>query len=604
MIQGNIEGIREAALSFLNALFEIKLDKDRFVSRDILLPLAEISAKINREISVSMDRRGHVTEISVGDDRTASLPVIAADGDKLSGIRIFHTHPNGDSRLSDVDVSALLKLKLDAMAAVGVNDEGKITGISVGFCERRGENFSCRLTRSLSLSQAENLDFLRILEELDAPSGKKGFTTEREQEAAVLVGIENEGMLDELEELAKACGIRTAGRFLQKRSKPDNVTFLGSGKARELSLYKQVQKADLVIFDDELSGIQARNLEAILGCRVIDRTVLILEIFARRAVTREGKIQVRLAELKYSGAKLIGAGVSMSRAGFGIRGGAGETKLETDRRRIRDEINALRKELQEIQKTRALRREKRDRSGVSRIALVGYTNAGKSTLRNLLTREYPADCSAKGSEAFAEDMLFATLDTTTRSIALPSRRILSVTDTVGFIRKLPHDLVEAFKSTLDEVSYADLLVHVVDGESGEIPEEVKAVEAVLAELSADTKPTVLALNKIDKMTPEKISAVKEAFGRYNIVEISAKQNKGVDSLLKAIEALLPQKTKRENYRIPYGETALVAYLHRNAIVENEEFEEAGVFLSCVVGPEVSGKMERFRVENAKKNEKN
>ncbi|MDR1832711.1 MAG: GTPase HflX [Fusobacteriaceae bacterium] len=596
MIKGNTGGIRETVLSALESIHTIKLEKDVFISEEILVPMAEISARINREISVSIDRKGNVAEISIGDDRTAGLPAVTAAEGKLSGIRVFHTHPGGDSRLSDVDISALVKLRLDAMCAIGVAGDGRITDISAGFCALGEEGVSYRLTRPFSPDQATRVDYLRIIGEIEAAGVREsGVATESDKERAVLVGLENEALLKELAELAEACGIEAVGTFLQKKAKPDNVTFLGSGKVRELSLFRQVRKADLVIFDDELSGIQAKNLEEILGCRVMDRTVLILEIFAKRAVSREGKIQVELARLKYSAAKLTGQGAGMSRAGFGIRGGSGETKLETDRRRIRDRILVLKKELAELERARAVRRERRELSGIPRIALVGYTNAGKSTLRNLLVREYPVRAGAKNEAVFAEDMLFATLDVTTRSIQLPSRKVLSFTDTVGFIRKLPHDLVEAFKSTLDEVLYADVIVHVADGASEDIPAEIRAVESVLGELGAADKPTLLALNKKDRLTPEKTTEITELFPGYRSVLLSAKFNEGIPAFLEAVEALIPEKTWIERYRIPYSDTASVAWLHRNALVEEERYEAECVLLRCVVGPGVSGKMEKYRV---------
>ena len=599
MIQGNIEGIREFTLSVLNTLYEIKLEKEEFITPELLIPIAEISAKINREISISIDRKGNVLAISIGDNKTASVPLIIQEGSKLCGIRIFHTHPNGNSHLSDVDLSALMKLRLDAMTAIGITLEGKINDISVGFCQLSAEDASVQVTSSISLEQAVRIDYLQIVKEIESATEKNGIHTEINVNFAVLVGIEHDRALNELKELAEACEIETVGKFLQKRSRADKTTFIGSGKVQELNLYKQIKKANLVIFDDELSGIQVKNLEEILACKVIDRTILILEIFARRAVTREGKIQVELAQLKYRSTKLIGYGISMSRAGFGIRGGSGETKLEMDRRRIRDNIDALKKELDEIKRTRATQREKREQSGILQVALVGYTNAGKSTLRNVLTQQYPVPGVPKSTEVFTKNMLFATLDVTTRAIQLPSKQIISMTDTVGFIRKLPHDLVEAFKSTLDEVSYADVIVHVVDGESEEIVEEIRAVEAVLLELNASEKPTILAINKIDCMESEILQTLRETLSGYIIVEISAKHHTNIDILLQKIEKVLPQKTERKVYLIPYQETALVAYLHRIAVVEQETYVDAGILIHCLINQKNSDKMERYQVFSEK-----
>jgi GTP-binding protein HflX len=596
MIKGNIEGIKEHTLSNLEELYNMKLEKDEFINAEILEILADISYKINREINITIDRRGNIIDISIGDSKSAQIPAIDINEGRLSGVRTFHTHPNGISRLSNVDISALIKLKLDSVAAIGLGENGKINDITVGFCTVDNNTIGYEMSRPMSIEKTVNFDYLKKISEIEKLLEKNGVTTENDREYAVLIGIDTEKSLDELEELAKACDVSVVGRFLQKRTKTDNVTFIGSGKAQELFMFKQIKGANLIIFDDELTGIQVKNLEEITNCKVIDRTVLILEIFARRATSREGKIQVELAQLKYRSTKLLGYGISMSRTGGGVgTRGLGETKLEMDRRRIRDNIHDLKEELEKIRKARSIQREKREQSGIPKIALVGYTNAGKSTLRNLLVRMYPTNIGAKNEDVLAKNMLFATLDVTTRMIMLPSKQILSVTDTVGFIRKLPHDLIEAFKSTLDEVSYADVIVHVLDGSSDEIVEEIIAVENVLLELNALDKPTILAINKIDTMETEKLLQIKEKFSKYTIIEISAKHNINIDSLIENVTKIIPQATRREKYIIPYNDTAIVAYLHRNSIVENEHYGDSGVEIESIVNDEVFNKMIKYKV---------
>ena len=557
--------------------------------------VAEVSTKINREINIAIDRRGNVIEISIGDSGSVQLPLLDVRERRLSGVRVIHTHPSGSSRLSNIDISALMKLKLDCIAAIGIQEE-KVIGVGIGFCNVENNELSYELVGPLSVEKALEypiLEKILYVEELI----KKREITESDKEYAILVGIDSEENLDELAELARACNVEVVGRFMQKKNKVDSGYFIGSGKAQELSIYKQLKRANLIIFDEELNGIQVHNLEEITGCKVIDRTTLILEIFARRARTREAKIQVELAQLKYRSGRLLGLGSTMSRTGGGVgTKGPGEKKLEIDKRRIRETIHMLKQELEKIRKTRVVQREKREESGIAKVSLVGYTNVGKSTLRNLLADMYPADNSSKKEAVFAENMLFATLDTTTRAIFLPDKRVMSLTDTVGFVRKLPHDLVEAFKSTLEEVVFADLIVHVVDASSDTVVEQIVAVENVLKELEAENKATILVLNKCDVASDEQIQMLKEKFGNYPIVEISAKAQINIDGLLNEIVVQLPQTTRVCKYLIPYSDTSMGAYLHRNAVIQSEEYDAEGLKIEAVVCDEVFNKCKKYLVE--------
>lgn len=595
MVNGNTDGIKEYILEELNSLYDIRVSRGQLFTQEIINTIAGISQKINREINVAIDRKGNIIEISIGDSSTVQLPILNTSERKLSGVRIIHTHPSGFSNLSSVDISALIKLKLDAILAIGVTEEG-INGINIGFCTIVDGALSHEQIGPLSVEKAEDYNFLSKIEGVEAELRSREII-ESDEEIAILVGIDTAESLDELAELTRACNIKVVDRLLQKKSRPDSVFFIGSGKAKSLSLMQQVKGANLLIFDEELSGVQIKNLELITGCKVIDRTTLILEIFARRAKTREAKIQVELAQLKYRSQRLIGLGSIMSRTGGGIgTKGPGEKKLEIDRRRIRENIHDLKEELEKIRKTRGVQREKREESGIPKIALAGYTNAGKSSLRNLVVDLYPGDNSTKKESVFAENLLFATLDTTTRSMVLPDKRIASLTDTVGFVRKLPHDLVEAFKSTLEEVIFADLIIHVVDSSSPTVKEQIKAVEIVLEELGASDKPTILALNKIDITPDETLSELKEEYGdRYEIVEISAYKNIGIENLLELSCKILPKRIKKCEYLIPYAESQIVAYLHRNSILDSEEFEGEGTRIIANVNDEAYGKCKKYLI---------
>ena len=594
MINGNTDGIKEYILKELDSLHDIHVTKTKVIEEEMLTLIADVSNKINREINIAIDRKGNVIEISIGDSGSVQLPIMDIKERRLSGIRVIHTHPSGSSRLSNIDISALVKLKLDCIAAVGIMED-KITGISLGFCNVDNNNLSYELKGPLSVEEALEFDVLHKITTVEEMIRSREIV-EDDKEYAILVGVDSEESLDELAELAKACNVEVVGRFMQKKNKVDPGYFIGSGKAQELSIFKQLKRANLIIFDEELNGIQVRNLEEITSCKVIDRTVLILEIFARRARTREAKIQVELAQLKYRSGRLLGFGTTMSRTGGGVgTKGPGEKKLEIDRRRIKEAIYVLKQDLEKIRKTRVTQREKREESGIPKVSLVGYTNVGKSTLRNLLSDMYPADNTSKKEAVFAENMLFATLDTTTRAINLPDKRVASLTDTVGFVRKLPHELVEAFKSTLEEVSFADLIVHVVDVSSESVEEQIVAVENVLRELDAYDKPMILALNKCDKATEEQKEALKEKFANYDVVEISAKTGENIPELLDKIVEKLPQTTKVCEYLIPYSDTQVGAYLHRNAIVQSEEYEGEGVRITAIVNREAYNRCEKYLV---------
>lgn len=402
---------------------------------------------------------------------------------------------------------------------------------------------------------------------------------------AILIGADTgeydaESSMDELSELAKTAGAEELARVLQKREAYEPATVIGEGKLAEVKELCGSLGAELLIFDCELTASQIRNVEDETDVRVIDRTMLILDIFAGRAVSREGKLQVELAQLRYRLPRLMGIGASLSRLGGGIgTRGPGETQLETDRRHIRRRIDKLSAELKELEERRGYARDRRKKDSVQVGAIVGYTNAGKSTLLNLLT----------GADVLAEDKLFATLDPTSRAIELPDGRSLLLVDTVGLIRRLPHHLVEAFKSTLEEAACADIIIHVCDVSDPEAAEKADVTLKTLADLGAAEIPVVTVLNKCDLLTeniPEDDSTVK----------ISAKKAQGIDRLLKVVAANLPETAKRMKLLLPYDKAGFTAKLRENGKVFTEEYTETGVLVDALVDQMLIKQMSQYETE--------
>lgn len=597
MIHGNTDGIRNSVLKELEELYKINVPKYSVCTEDMINIISRLSSQIEREISVGINRKGKVISVAIGDSSSVEIPLIDIHEKRLSGVRIIHTHPSGVCRLSALDISALMKLKLDTIMAIAV-EEGKAKDASLGFCYVENEILISEEAPHLTIDQCLQINILDKINHVEEVI-KTSNVEEDDSERAILVGCDTRESLDELEELAKACDIPTLEKVFQNRSKIDASFYIGRGKVLEIANIRQLTRANLVIFDDELSGAQVKNLEANLGVKVIDRTTLILEIFSRRAKTREAKIQVELAQLKYRAARLMGLGTVMSRTGGGIgTRGPGEKKLEIDRRHIRERIYDLQAELKKIKKIRETQRERRSKDKTSQVSLVGYTNAGKSTLRNTLCAESASTLATQAKDkVFEADMLFATLDTTTRAIKLPDNRDITLTDTVGFVSKLPHELVEAFKSTLEEVIYSDLLCHVVDASSDNAQEEIIAVEKVLGELKALESAKILVLNKIDKADEEKLNELEAKYSSiYNkVVKISARERINLDDLLEAISEELPYTLKSKEYIIPYTDQQVVAYLHRNANVSEEEYREEGTYIKAEVDEEVENKCREYEL---------
>ena len=585
-IKGNIKGIRDSVIAELQKLYDMQ--SPQLVSQELAVKLADITEYINREISVYITRSGQIIEIAVGDNATVELPSFSGrrGAGRLSGIRCIHTHPGGNPYLSGVDISALKNNKYDAMVAIGVLSPdftkseltfGLITGID------SNENYTAECYGPYSIEDAENINFVNTVSTIERILDKQTGTASLQvmSERAILIGMEwgrNDSLwtvddsLEELKQLADTAGATVIKKFIQKRPKPDPAFFIGRGKVQELALYAQQENIDLCIFDDELSPAQQRNIESVMGIRILDRTALILDIFAQRARTNEGKLQVELAQLQYTLPRIMGKGLMLSRLGGGIgTRGPGETKLEVDRRRIRDRIAFIKDQIEKVKAVRSLHRSKRKKNNVFEVSLVGYTNAGKSTLLNTLTN----------SDIYAKDQLFATLDPTTRQLTLPNKQEIIITDTVGFIQRLPHQLIAAFRSTLEVVTEADLLVHVIDVSHELYKEQAAAVHEVLKEIGAETKPVITVYNKIDKLPPDSKLADRLAL-EEDAVCISAAKKLNLETLQQMIESHLKSKAVEVTLCIPYAETAKAAQLHETANVLEQEYTENGAVMKVIL----------------------
>ena len=412
------------------------------------------------------------------------------------------------------------------------------------------------------------------------------YENEVRPERAFLVSVDTgefdaEASMSELYELTESAGARPVGAMIQKREKPDGATCIGSGRLEELKEVCQSQEIDLIIFDCELSPTQIRNLEFETEVRIIDRTMLILDIFASRARSREGKLHVELAQLKYLLPRLTGKGAAMSRLGGGIgTRGPGESKLETDRRHIRRRIESLREQIAQVEQHRNQLRRRREKEGIITAAIVGYTNAGKSTLMNTLT----------DAGVLAEDKLFATLDPTSRALKLPNGVSVMLIDTVGLVRRLPHHLVEAFHSTLEEAALADMILNVCDASSPEAQVHLEVTRKLLADLGCTGRPVIPVMNKCD-LVPSLLDIPMIG----NAVRISAKTGEGIGDLLAAVEENLPVSLRRVCLLLPFDQAGLVAQIRKDHVLYQEEYRPDGIFVSALLDPLLYGRVREYEI---------
>jgi GTP-binding protein HflX len=572
---GEITSLSTQTISELEALYDIKVSQKQLASIELINTMVDISSKIGREIAVFIDRKGNVQLVSVGSWAQAKMPAIwlkrGAEG--FSGVRCIHTHPNGNPQLSGADLSALINFKLDAMVAIGI-DEALLT--RVAYLEpvegRLKDNYL--ISQNITVSNLLKLDFSDLIMSQEKKLNFKGHLIKHEKEKALLVVIDWQDNLPgelndicaELKSLAYTAGLEVLDIVVQKRDKKDPAYLIGKGKLDELALAIQEKQIDCVIFEDALTPSQQSNLMNFLGVKVLDRTSLILDIFAQRANSKEGKLQVELAQLTYLLPRLSGQGASLSRLGGGVgTRGPGETKLETDRRHIRKRIQNLKKELELVKKHRTLLQSDRKAKNLPMVALVGYTNAGKSSLLNTMAKE----------DVLVEDKLFATLDTTTRKVRLNSQQEILLTDTVGFIRNLPHQLIAAFKSTLTEVKIADLLLHVIDITSENLEHNIKTVQDVLKELDCSDKPVIYVFNKSDLVKNEIIIEPKYQPHCF----ISAKTGYGLSQLSSQIADYFSAKKVQVKIFIPYTEGHLLEKSYQTGEVEIQQYDEKGTTIN-------------------------
>ncbi len=615
-ILGNTQSVKASVLSYMEEFLGKSYSPGSFFPAEIVEMMTAATLFINREVAVYLDRKNRVVSISIGDDRSVALP--ETDGRKsevrLCGIRLLHTHPNGSVYPSDVDLTSLKKMRLDAMAVIGVRAGAvrtesadavrtesadtefvmkQVTGYSAAVLVRNAEGLftETELIGPYHRLQAGRFDQLfHDLNDTDKTAPERLIQLETGPERAILVGLvppeksaaDESLLLNELRELAESAGALVVGQYVQKRAAPDSKYYIGKGLAEELSLQRQAGGADLIIFDDELSASQVRNLEDITGVRVIDRTTLILDIFAARAKSREGRLQVELAQQKYRLPRLMGQGTALSRLGGGIgTRGPGETKLQSDRRHINRRIHYLETQLKEVSKQRGMLRKERNKKAVPVIAVVGYTNAGKSTLVNSLCH----------SDVFVEDKVFATLDPSVRKLATSDKKDFLIVDTVGFIRKLPHDLVEAFRSTLEEAVYADLLLHVADVSMPDWEERMTAVEQTLRDIGAGNRPRYLVLNKTDKLRPEEWENLfhrRDGYGK--VFQISAAAGTGLEALREAVIQFFTRVERKFTCVIPYDRGGLLSFIHTNGTVTEESYGPDGVQIKGTLPAESIGRI--------------
>ncbi len=533
MIHGHLAGLRPAQHKALERLGRRRIPPAQLISPELARELAGLSRELRRQLGLVVDRHGSILHVVVGDDRQIVLPDLtdhALGRSGLRGLRCLHTHLKGEP-LSQDDRNDLALLRLDAIAALAVGADGLPGALHYAYLTPGGDG---RLVDSHQAASVHglDLDFAAFIAALEAELERTRAATVAiadHREQAILVSVtqlprqEADDSLEELAELARTADVAVLDRIMQRPRQLNPRTLMGEGKLKEVVISALQQGATLLIFDQDLTPAQIRAITALTAIKVIDRSQLILDIFARRAHTLDGKVQVELAQLRYILPRLTGKGTAMSRLMGGIGGrGPGETKLETDRRRIHDRISRLERQLDDLGRGRRQRRHKRVSAGVPIISIVGYTNAGKSTLLNALTK----------SEVFTEDLLFATLDTSTRRLRFPHEREVIITDTVGFIRELPKSLMGAFKATLEELEDAHLLLHVVDIGNPRCEEQIRAVEKILRELELHEIPRQLVFNKVDLVSTELVEALCR---RYEALPVSALQRGSFAPLLDLLE---------------------------------------------------------------------
>jgi GTPase len=533
-IFGNIAGLSAAQIKQIERLYRKSIAPENIITQELARQLSFLSSAINRQIGVLISRKGEISSVIIGDYKSILIPSLEgfrSSSTRFKGLRLLHTHLTTEG-LSDEDLTDLSHLRLDLIGALTVGPDG-LPGL-IHWAHLIPENPAGNYWLIMKPEQPAGLqiNFLSFIQALeDEFAGRQKTRKINAAEKAILLRVEKNPLADagpslgELAQLARTCGVEIFDSIVQYRGQPDPKFMVGKGKLLDVGLRATQIGANLLIFDHELTPAQVRSISDFTGLKVLDRTQVILDIFARRAHSREGKIQVELAQLKYLLPRLSHRDSSLSRLAGGIGGvGPGETKLEIDRRRIRERIHRLEKDLKTITKSRRQRSSRRERTGLPVISIVGYTNAGKSTLINALTR----------SSVLVEDKLFATLDTKSARLRFPRDTEAIITDTVGFISNLPQELFAAFRATLDELQEADILLHVVDISNNRFESHIAAVDKILAQLHIDDKPTIMVFNKADRF--ENNELLQTLCRRFDAIAVSALDKATLPELIKKIES--------------------------------------------------------------------
>lgn len=539
-IDGPTHGLKARQIQRLEATFRRRIKGDELVTPELARHLADLSREINRQVGVLVDRGGQVARVIVGEPSRIYLPDIGrarGGAGRLRGLRLIRTELRQQG-LTREDLADLSKLRLDAVGVIDVDPQGRALGLKwAHLIPNPIERTLTPTEESFTTVHGAPTDLMSRVRAAESEAARLFASEAREhvRDTAVLVGVwpagpkarkEAEASMAELRELARTAGVLIVEEIVQVRKAIDPRTVLGKGKIEEITLRALEHGAEVLIFDRDLSPSQLRAITNETDLKVIDRTQLILDIFAQHAKSRDGKVQVELAQLKYTLPRLVEKSTAMSRLTGGIGGqGPGETKLEIHRRRARDRIHRLEGEISKLSKQRNLRRKRRHDGGVPVVSIVGYTNAGKSTLLNALTN----------ATVLAENKLFATLDTTTRRLRFPEEREVVLTDTVGFIRDLPKDLVNAFRATLEELEESDLIVHVLDASDPRVDDKRKSVDSILEDLGVDDLKKLVVLNKIDETPRPMVAALRKVTGG---IPVSAIRREGLERLLEAIEEQL------------------------------------------------------------------
>jgi len=559
-VHGQLTGLRASQVSAIERLYRRRVPHDKVLTPELAKTMCQLTLDIRRPIAIVLTRRGLVQEIIVGTNLALSPATSAqfrAGPRSLRGLRLIRTQLR-DQPLSQETLTDLAYLRLDLIGILSVLPDGNPGHVHLAhLLPPDGDSRLCNVLKTIPFHECV-LPFNRFIEELEAEvhAARTHQSIQDGDESAILVSAsphglaEQEERLIELAELANSAGVRVIKRIAQRTADGHQRYLLGSGKLKDVLIQTLHKGANMVIFDQTLSPAQSRAIAEMTDIKVIDRTQLILDIFARRAHSREGKVQVELAQLRYRLPRLLGKGTQLSRLGGGIGSrGPGETKLESDRRRIHDRITHLERDLAQFAKHQGQRRARRDRHGLPVVSLVGYTNAGKSTLLNVLTK----------SRVSAENRMFETLDTTSRRLRFPEDREIIVTDTVGFIRDLPTELVGAFRTTLEELHAADLLLHVVDAGAADVDVQISAVADILRDLGLEEIPRMRVLNKCDRLPPDQVGPLCR---RYQAIGISAIQLNTLRPLLAELYAHVSRISREQTRNVPSqpqnGELALAS----------------------------------------------